>query len=225
VLPFCQLPCPPPNKALQLTPSSWPQSGHGGILAAAAQPQRWRSALFGAAERHPLAGVTEVLIEALSLIAEVAVGLAGFAGVAVMLGRGPGRWSPGDALRIRLLLTAAFTALFATLIAIGSEWAGTAERTSVQLGAAALLSGQVYWGAVVARQIPRLEPPERALFDPRLALLFRVTMYSSWGAQLVALSGLLAPAGRWLFLYGLLVCLAYAALAFVRLLYIRPAWD
>jgi len=42
----------PPNKALQLTPNSWPQSRPGGILAAAAQPQRWRSALFGAAERR-----------------------------------------------------------------------------------------------------------------------------------------------------------------------------
>jgi len=41
-----------PNKALQLTPNSWPQSGRDGILAAVAQPQRWRSALFGAAERR-----------------------------------------------------------------------------------------------------------------------------------------------------------------------------
>jgi hypothetical protein len=39
-------------KALQLTPNSWPRPGPGGILAAAAQPQRWRSALFGAAERR-----------------------------------------------------------------------------------------------------------------------------------------------------------------------------
>jgi hypothetical protein len=29
-----------PNKALQLTPNSWPQSRRGGILAAAAQAQR-----------------------------------------------------------------------------------------------------------------------------------------------------------------------------------------
>jgi len=41
-----------PNKALQLTPNSWPRSERGGILAAAAQPRRWRSALFGAAERR-----------------------------------------------------------------------------------------------------------------------------------------------------------------------------
>jgi hypothetical protein len=170
-------------------------------------------------------GVAEVLVEALSLIAEVAIGLAGFGGVAVVLGRGPGRWSPGDALRIRLLFTAAFAALFASLIAAGSGWAGAPEPTSVRLGAAALLFGQLYWGLAVARQIPRLEPSEQELFDPRLALLFRLIMYSSWGAQLVALSGVLAQAGRWLFLYGLLISLAYAALAFVRLLYVRPASE
>jgi hypothetical protein len=173
--------------------------------------------------RDPLGGVAEVLIEALSLIAEVAVGLAGFGGVAVMLGRGPGRWSPADALRVRLLLAAAFAALFASLLAVGSVWAGAAEPRSVQLGAAALLIGQLYWGLALARQIRRLEPAERALFNPRLALLFRLVMYASWGGQLVALSGVLAPAGRWLFLYGLLVSLAYAALAFVRLMYVRPA--
>jgi hypothetical protein len=50
-------------------------------------------------------------------------------------------------------------------------------------------------------------------------------MYSSWGAQLVVLSGVLVAAGPWLFLYGLLACLAYAALAFVRLLYIRPSSE
>jgi hypothetical protein len=172
-----------------------------------------------------LNGVAEALIEALSLIAEIAVGLAGFAGVAVVLGRGPGRWGAGDALRIRLLLGAAFTALFASLIATSSSWAGASDEVSVQLGAAVLLLGQVYWGVVVARQIARLEASDRALFNPRLALLMRLIMYSSWGAQLVVLSGVLAAAGSWLFLYGLLVCLAYAALAFVRLLYIRPASD
>ena len=172
--------------------------------------------------RDPLGGVAEAPIEALSLIAEIAVGLAGFAGVTVMLGRGPGRWGAGDALRIRLLLGAAFAALFASLTATSSVWAGASERASIRLGAAVLLIGQVYWSVVIARQIPRLDASDRALFNPRLALLMRLLTVSSWGAQLVVLSGVLAAAASWLFLYGLLVCLAYAALAFVRLLYIRP---
>lgn len=170
-------------------------------------------------------GAPEAHIEGVSLIAEVAIGLAGFAGVAVVLGRGPGRWSPGDALRIRLLLTAAFTALFAALIAVGGAEAGLSEAVAVQLGAAALLVGQAYWGFGLARQIARLEPAERALFDPRLARLFRLILFSSAASQLVVVSGLLARVGPGLFLYGLLVCLGYAALGFVRLLYIRPVSE
>jgi hypothetical protein len=142
-----------------------------------------------------------------------------------MLGRGPGRWSAGDALRIRLLLTAAFTALFASLIATGSRWAGAGEGASVQLGAAALLIGQLYWGFALAWQVRRLEPSDQALFNPRLRILFGVVLSSSQAAQLVALLGLARPAASWLFLYGLLACLAYAAFGFVRLLFVRPSSE
>jgi hypothetical protein len=40
----------PPNKRLQLTPNSSLQSIRGTVLAADTMPQRWRSALSGAAE-------------------------------------------------------------------------------------------------------------------------------------------------------------------------------
>jgi len=40
----------PPNKRLQLPPNSSLQSIRGTVLAADAVPQRWRSALLGAAE-------------------------------------------------------------------------------------------------------------------------------------------------------------------------------
>jgi hypothetical protein len=40
----------PPNKRLQLPPNSSFQSIRGTVLASDAVPQRWRSALLGAAE-------------------------------------------------------------------------------------------------------------------------------------------------------------------------------
>jgi hypothetical protein len=161
-------------------------------------------------------------MEAISLIAEISVGLAGFAGVAVVLGRGPGRWGGADSLRIRLLLGAAFAALFASLVATGVHWAGAGDARSIQLGAGVLLVGQAYWIAVPARQIRHLEPGERSLFNPRLAALFRAIAFSSCASQAAALSGLVDHFAPWLFLYGLLCCLSYAALGFVRLMFIRP---
>jgi hypothetical protein len=169
--------------------------------------------------RHPH---SEVSIEAVSLIAEVAVGLAGFAGVAVMLGRGPGRWGAGDALRIRLLLVAAFSALFASLVAIGSDWAGLAPPDSIRAGAGVLAVGQSYWTFFLGAQIPRLEPSEQALFSSRLALLFRVVALMSIAGQIFILSGFAGGASSGLFLFGLLASLGYTALAFVRLMFIRP---
>ena len=161
-------------------------------------------------------------IEAISLIAEIALGLAGFAGVAVVLGRGPEYWGDGDSLRIRLLLSSAFAALFAALAATGGQWAGAGEATSVQLGAGVLLIGQLYWYFFLARRINDLEPSQRALFDPRLARFLRLFVVSSCVSQLVASAGLARHFGRWLFLYGLFCSLAYAALGFVRFMFIRP---
>lgn len=164
----------------------------------------------------------EVLIEAVSLIAEVAVGLAGFAGVAVMLGRGPGRWGAGDALRIRLLLAAAFSALFASLVAIGTDWAGLRTPNAVRAGAAVLAVGQGYWGFFLGAQVPRLEPAQRALFSSRLANLFRAVVVMSIAGQILVVSGSAGHLASGLFLFGLLASLGYTALAFVRLMFIRP---
>jgi hypothetical protein len=96
---------------------------------------------------------------------------------------------------------------------------------SVRLGAAALLLGQVYWGTVLGGQVSRLESSERALFNPRLAIFFRVVVFSSWGAQVVVISGYFGSLASWFFLYGLLACLGYAALGFVRLLFVRPSSE
>jgi hypothetical protein len=42
----------PPNEQLQLAPNSSLRSIRGNVLAAGAVPQRWRSAVLGAAEPH-----------------------------------------------------------------------------------------------------------------------------------------------------------------------------
>ena len=142
-----------------------------------------------------------------------------------MLGRGPGRWGPGDALRIRLLLAAAFTALFGSLIVVTASWAGFSPIRSVQGGAAALLIGYAHWFGRLANQVSRLAPDQRALFDQRLANLIRVVGAIAALSQVVVVVGLAGDAGRALFLFGVLACLGYAVLGFMRLMFIRPESD
>jgi len=47
-----RIPMAPYNKRLQLTPNSFFQSDRGIVLATGVVPQRWQSALLGAAEPH-----------------------------------------------------------------------------------------------------------------------------------------------------------------------------
>jgi hypothetical protein len=143
--------------------------------------------------------------------------------VAVVLGRGPGHWGAGDSLRISLLLGAAFSALFASLITTGSHWAGAGAEVSVRLGAGALLGGQVYWLIFPARRISHLDASEQELFNLRLANFIRVIGCSSCAAQAIVLSGFGSGFASALFLYGLLCCLAYAALGFFRFMFVRPS--
>ena len=164
-------------------------------------------------------------MDALALVAEISVGLAGFAGVAVMLGRGPGRWSAGDAARIRLLLGAAFGALFGSLVPIGLSGSGVREQLSVQIGAAVLLVVFALWSVSASRIVPRLPPEERAVFDPRIAQVIRATSFMTMGLLLLAASGLVGRAAYGLLFLGLFLLLGYAAFGFVRLMFVRPSPD
>jgi hypothetical protein len=164
-------------------------------------------------------------LDALALVAEISVGLAGFAGVAVMLGRGPGRWTAGDAARIRLLLGAAFGALFGSLVPIGLSWSGVGEQLSVQIGAAVLLVVFALWTAAAARNVSRLSPEERAVFDPRIAHIIRAAAFVAMGLLLLAGSGLVGRAAHGLLFLGLFLLLCYAAFGFVRLMFVRPSAE
>jgi hypothetical protein len=161
-------------------------------------------------------------LEALALVAEIAVGLAGFSGVAVVLGRGPGRWSPGDAARIRLLLGAAFAALFASLVPIGLVWTGVPEPLGVRVGAGVLLIAFLLWSIGASRSLGRLSPEERAVFDPLVARLIRALSSVTMGALALVGVGLAGRAAAALFFLGLLLALGYAAFGFARLLFVRP---
>ena len=161
---------------------------------------------------------------ALSLIAQISLGLAGFAGVLVFLGRGPGRWHPVDALRIRLLLINVLGSLFASVIAVGfeasSEWSGQSER----VGATVLLAFILYYFTVTIRGRKRADP-SKTLFNLRIVILYRALATLAAVAQILVIVGYGGSASFLLFFAGLVWGLFYGALGFVRLVYIRPQED
>jgi hypothetical protein len=164
-------------------------------------------------------------LDALALVAEISVGLAGFAAVAVMLGRGPGRWSEADAARIRLLLGAAFGALFTSLLPIGLVWSGLGDQRSLQVGAAALLVAYALWSIAASRAISRTKSEDGAVFNPRIAQIIRILSITTMGLLLLAASGLAGRVTSGVLFLGLYLLLGYAAFGFVRLIFVRPASE
>jgi hypothetical protein len=61
--------------------------------------------------------------DTLLTLAEVSLGLAGFAGIVVVFGRGPGALPPADSLRLAALVGASFGTLFLSLIPIALGFA------------------------------------------------------------------------------------------------------
>jgi len=165
------------------------------------------------------------LNEALSIVAQVAVGLAGFAGVAVLLGRGPGNWHPVDAVRIRGLLYAAFGALFASLTPIAVSLGGATEAVSVRCGSIAVLVVIFLWARTLGRVIRRLDDESRAVFHPGVAIVILSISIVAAFAQIANIFGIVGTAGPGVFFLGLLLLLGYAAFGFVRLMFARPGGD
>jgi hypothetical protein len=152
----------------------------------------------------------------------VSIGLAGFAGVTVILGRGPGRWQPADEARIRTLLYAAFGALFASLTPIALVLGGISEAASIRYGAVTLLLIIVALIGGLGRSLGRLDERSRAVFRPRIAVVILAIAAMATIAQIATALGLAGSAGAGLFFFGLSALLGYSAFSFIRLMFIRP---
>ena len=161
-------------------------------------------------------------MEPLALIAELALGLAGFAGVAVVLSRAPGKFDPADDVRVRALLRYSFTAMFSALVAYGSRWAGASEPVSVRLGAVVLFFLMAYSAAIATQGVwAQLAKGSRALSSAAFWFWFPTMIVAVLIAGVVA-AGWGGDLQRPLFLVALIAPMAYSAFGFYRLLFLRP---
>lgn len=153
-------------------------------------------------------------------MAQLSLGLAGFAGVVVMLGHGPGKWNPADALRIRCLLTAVFATFFVSLIPLGIEASGIPLSHGIRVGAALLVVFIAYYLSL-ALQAGDVDPSGEVL-QFRFKVLFRAVAILAALAQLPIVLGIGDERAFILFFAGLSSGLFCGALVFQRLIHIRP---
>ena len=164
-------------------------------------------------------------------IAEVAIGVAGFASLVLVLTRDRGsQVSEVDSMRTRILLVFSLSPILLALLPITLAAGGFEGSTLWRLASAIMLTAAaVTWyrtyrsilqvvriaGGVGA--MPASETSGAALFLPTLAVLSIVHLLSQ-AANCLAVPG---PPGPFLYLVGLLVYLTVAILQFARSVFLR----
>ena len=113
----------------------------------------WRRARH---ERPP-GGSRLDAFDTLLTLAEVSLGLAGFAGIVIVFGRGPGALPPADSFRLLALVGCSLGTLFLSLIPIALGFVGVAEPELWQWSSALMLAAAVpaHLFALLARSARR----------------------------------------------------------------------
>lgn len=155
-------------------------------------------------------------------LAQVAIGLAGFAAILIALSGKPHQWTAVDAFRIRNILAFSFQSVFLSLIpfvlAFFSVPEPTVWKASLLIIAIATLGGVL----LVLSGVYRLTRPERAVLNAVVVATVTATLFITAAVELLAAFGLFRPAAGVFFL-GLVVLLGVSAVLVARFLFARPA--
>jgi len=162
--------------------------------------------------------------EALYVIAELALGLAGFSGVVVALGTSPGSWPVADRLRLAGLLAVSLGALFIALVALLLDNLNVGSDTSWRISSALM---SLHGLAILLTIIPkawRITRDTAGLTSPYSLFVFiPMVVLSSANSIIQAANTIVHQSGnRFGVLFGgLIALLLFGGVLFVRLLFIR----
>lgn len=156
------------------------------------------------------------------ILAEVAVGIAGFGAIAIMLGRDSDSWRSADSFRTAGLFMCSLGALFLALAPIGLATAQLAPEVLWRASSAVM----VLYGVLM---LFLLLPARRRTLDREL-WLGPVTVAAvglSYAANLLAQA--LNVAGVWFapnatcYFFGVVLFLLFGCMMLMRIVFVRPA--
>jgi hypothetical protein len=160
--------------------------------------------------------------DTLLTLAEVSLGLAGFAGIVVVFGRGRGALPPADSLRLAALVAASLGTLFFSLIPIALHFLGVAEPELWQWSSAIMVVAIVPAHAIGALRIRSIA---RQMFEVTPVYLLGIGACILVGNLIAQVSNVLGVGSLpnfGVYLVGLIVYLGFAATQFARMLFVRP---
>jgi hypothetical protein len=187
---------------------------------------RRKTACIGANTRrhgYQTAGVLNIdVASALLTVAQVAVGLAGFATILVALSGKPHLWTPVDAFRIRNILAFSFQSIFLSLVPFLLAFFSVPESTVWRVSPLILAIATFGDVLLVLSGVYRLSRPERAVLKAAVVSSVAVILFAMGTAELLAAFAIIGPAAGVFFL-GLIVLLGVSTALVARFLFARPA--
>jgi len=156
-------------------------------------------------------------------LAEFAIALAGFTSVVVVFSRRDGEFHPADRFRIRIALVASLGAAFLALVPVGLELTDLSP-SAVWRASSLVLVAAVAWDSIHAdARLRRLSPEARAVLSSQLSTFLRLLRLFAFVAGLLNATGLLFAPQPSAYFFAVLCALLYGAIAFVRMVFVRPA--
>jgi hypothetical protein len=160
--------------------------------------------------------------DTLLTLAEVSLGLAGFAGIVVVFGRGPGVLAPADSFRLLLLVGCSFGTLFLSLIPIALGFLGVPEPDLWGWSSAIMVVGVVPAHVVGVLRMRQIREEILEVAPIRLLGLAAFLLAANLVAQVCNSLGVGSLPMFGVYLFGLLLYLLFAAIQFARMLFVRP---
>jgi hypothetical protein len=159
--------------------------------------------------------------EALLAIAQIALGLAGFGGIFVAIGRErTAALRPADSYRLILLLSTALSTLVLSLLPVALGSLEVAEASVWRASSAVMSALLLGLGAVTVRMRRPHREEIRAGEAPFVAAVIWVLALVTLAAQLASAAGTCAARGFGIFFFGLVFLVAFGSYLFARMLFL-----
>ncbi len=160
--------------------------------------------------------------EALSAVAQLALGLAGFTGIVVVFGRQPGRLRPVEVYRLANLLAISCEAMFLALLPFGLYYAGLQEESLWRFSSGFMIGLTVVLLAGFSPSTTRFVRETPEIFN-LYVLTFLVTAHiANLVVQFLNVLGVFGRPNLGVYFFGLLWLLLHGFAQFARILFIRP---
>ncbi len=155
------------------------------------------------------------------ILAEVAIGLAGFGTIAIVLARDSTRWDSADFFRTAALFLSSLGALFLALLPVGLATAALPDVLLWRISSGVMAAFIVTFTAILVHL--RRQYLERALWiGPTLLTTILVTTVVNLIAQILNSGGFLFEPNATCTFFGIVWFLMYACFMLMRIVFLPP---